>query len=274
MPNPHIRTQMTEIRFTAEMVKDKLKVLKPSKASGPDNIHPRILKECADELSVPLSEIFNASMTTGIVPTAWRQAKVTAVFKKGNKNMASNYRPISLTCIPSKIIESLIRDHIIKYMSSQSLFSQKQFGFMKRRSTVLQLIHVMEKWVAALDAKDDIIVAYLDFQKAFDKVPHRRLIYKLNQYKLWSPLITWIQNFLSGRTLQAVVNGESSLVKAITSGIPQGSVLGPTLFAVYVNEIPDIVRSEVYLFADDTKLFHPREPEPTAERHRCTSSLD
>jgi hypothetical protein len=171
-----------DIEITQESVHKLLRDLNPNKSPGPDQIHPRILKECARELSQPLVELFNLSLTTAQMPDLWKKAKVTALHKKGKRSLPSNYRPISLTCILCKVMESVIRSSMVSHMLANDLLAKTQFGFISGRSTLLQLLHVMEKWTTYLENGNDIIVAYLDFQKAFDTVPHRRLLHKVEAY--------------------------------------------------------------------------------------------
>ena len=185
----------------------------------------------------------------------WKRARVSAIYKKGKKSYPGNYRPVSLTSIVCKIMESIVREHIINYMQVNNLFSPNQYGFITGRSTVLQLLTVLDKWSEALDTQLSVDCIYMDFQKAFDTVPHRRLIGKLKSYNINEAIIGWIENFITGRTQQVVIGEECSGWMPVTSGIPQGSVLGPMLFVIYVNDLPETVRSDVYLFADDTKIF-------------------
>jgi retron-type reverse transcriptase len=152
-------------------------------------------------------------------------------------------------------MEKLIRTHIIQHMKVNDLFSNKQYGFIAGRSTALQLLEVIDKWSEPLDEGLDIDCIYTDFQKAFDKVPHKRLIKKIENYGITNPILSWIQDFLTRRYQQVSINGETSNQKEVTSGIPQGSVLGPILFVIYINDLPEAVESAAYLFADDTKIF-------------------
>ena len=243
------------MEMNREDIRKKLTSLNPNKSSGPDGVHPRILKEVANEIADPLMKIFQRSIHESKLPRIWKSATVTAIHKKGSTSSPGNYRPISLTCIPCKILESLVRDSIMRHMKGKNLFSARQFGFINGRSTMLQLLHVMEKWSAELDEGNNITVAYLDFQKAFDTVPHRRLLLKLKTYGIQGNCLSWIEDFLSSRYQTVTINGEKSQPRDVTSGIPQGSVLGPTLFTIFINELPSIVESLVYLFADDTKIF-------------------
>jgi hypothetical protein len=152
---------------------------------------------------------------------------------------------------------SVIKDTIMEHLRINNMLSEKQYGFISGRSTVLQLLTVLEKWLLTLDKGGMIDVIYCDFMKAFDKVPHKRLIKKLTAYGIEGNLLNWIQSFLTGRQQQVVINGIISKPTDVTSGIPQGSVLGPLLFIIYINDLPDVISSgsEIFLFADDTKLF-------------------
>ena len=243
------------IEIDVHDVAKRLRSLNPGKSCGPDDIHPRILKELADEISLPLTHIFSLSLETSTLPEIWKKANVTAIFKKGDKKEPGNYRPVSLTCIPCKMLESIVRDKVMEYMKQHKLFSKQQFGFINGRSTTLQLLHVLNKWTEIIDNGGNITVAYMDFMKAFDKVPHRRLIAKMESYGINGQILRWVEAFLNERQQRTMVNGIKSSWREVTSGIPQGSVLGPLLFVVYINDLPDCVTSSIYLFADDTKLF-------------------
>ncbi len=243
--------------ITKDEVTKKLKNLKVNKSPGPDSMHPRVLQETAEELSVPLTIIFNHSLRLGRVPTKWKEALITAIFKKGSKSLPGNYRPVSLTAMVCKVMESILRDRIVQHMVRNSLFSSKQFGFINGRSTVLQLLYVLDIWTEILDDEGSIDAIYCDYMKAFDKVPHKRLLHKLKSYGIENSILSWIESFLWNRTQQVAVNGTRSDAREVTSGIPQGSVLGPILFVIYINDLPEIVdeKTHIFLFADDTKVF-------------------
>lgn len=139
-------------------------------------MHPRLLKELHNELAKPLEIIFNKSLQERSVPSIWKKAKISAIYKKGDKSSAGNYRPVSLTSIISKVMERILRDHITKHMDTNKLFTNQQYGFRTGRSTALQLLNVLNEWVEALDQGYTVNRVYMDFQKAFDKVPHKRLL--------------------------------------------------------------------------------------------------
>lgn len=255
LDDPDIEHTMPALIITEEMVQKRLHELNISKSPGPDGIHPRILHDLSEVLCKPVKLIFEHCISTSTLPDEWREGCITAIFKKGSRKSASNYRPVSLTCILCKQLETFVRDHVVDHMRKNSLFSNKQFGFISGRSTSLQLLHVLERWTQILDAGGSLDCIYLDFMKAFDKVPHRRLIYKLQHYGISNSIIQWIESFLSDRKQRVRVMNSFSEYTPVTSGIPQGSVLGPILFVVYINDLPDKLNSECYMFADDTKVY-------------------
>lgn len=206
-------------------------------------------------MKVPLSIIFEKSLNEGVLPQIWKCANVTAIFKSGSKSKPSNYRPISLTSVPGKIMERIIRNALVDHMTQNKLFNDAQHGFIAGRSCVTQLLEFLEDVTEALDNGFEVDVIYLDFAKAFDKVPHRRLLRKIEAYGVKGKLLVWIREFLNDRKQRVMVNGSYSEWEKITSGIPQGSVLGPILFLIYINDLPDVLRCLLKLFADDAKLY-------------------
>jgi hypothetical protein len=243
------------VSVRANDIEKKLKSLDPNKAMGPDGIHPRVLKNTAASLCTPLQMIFQHSLDTASLPSVWKEANVTALYKKGNKQVPNNYRPVSLTAVPCKILESFVREVLVTHMRDNNLFSEFQYGFRERRSTTLQLLHTVEDWMRSIDRGETIDACYLDLMKAFDSVPHKRLIVKLKSYGVEGRLLQWIENFLRNRTQQVFVEGKHSSAAQVLSGVPQGSVVGPTLFIIYINDMPDMVNSTIRLYADDAKLY-------------------
>ena len=200
--------------------------------------------------------LFINSLVCGELPKEWKQGKISAIYKKWSRKVAGNYRPVSLTSIVCKCLEICVRNHIVSHMKKNNLFSPQQFGFIRGRSTVLQLLNVMNLWTSALDRDETIDTIYLDFLKAFDTVPHRRLLGKIKSFGITGHTPRWVQAFLTDRIQQVHVNGAHSEWANVTSGIPQGSVLGPILFVLYINDLPSTINSNVYMFADDTKIFN------------------
>lgn len=246
---------LTDVRVSTQSVQAKLLALKPSCAPGPDDIHPRVLRELSHTLARPLSLLFRRSLDTETLPAAWKQGVVVPIHKKGDKQLPENYRPVSLTSVPCKVLESLIRDELMRHLDSHGLLSEHQHGFRPRRSCSTQLLEALDDWTRMMDRKIPVDVVYLDFRKAFDLVPHKRLLFKLHRCGVSGKLLSWIEAFLSGRTQQVTIGGCRSNSVPVTSGVPQGSVLGPLLFLLYVNDLPEAVSCSVKLFADDAKLF-------------------
>ena len=246
---------LTHINFPEDKILKKLQELKQDKSPGPDNILPKALKEVATCITRPLQIIFETSFKENSLPEIWKLGQISAIHKKGSKSLCSNYRPITLSCILCKIMESIIREKIIEHMNTNKLFSKQQYGFIPGRSTMLQLLHVIDQWNDALDKGDAVEVAYLDFQKAFDKVPHKRLLSKVKHYKIEGSTLAWLEKFLTTRQQRVKVKDGTSATYPVTSGIPQGSVLGPILFVIFINDLPNDIKTNVYMFADDTKLF-------------------
>jgi len=248
-------TDIGYLEITQEDVEKKLLNLRDDKAPGPDGLHPKALKELASVLGVPLAILFNKSLQEGVLPEDWKCANVISVFKKGLKTEAGNYRPVSLTSVPCKVMESVLRDKMLKHLDANDLLSHNQHGFTRKRSCLTNLLETLEEWTQALDEGYGVDAIFLDYQKAFDTVPHQRLINKLKGYGIGGLLLKWIHDFLTNRKMRVVLNGHKTDWAAVLSGVPQGSVLGPLLFFIYVNEIPDIIESSVKMFADDTKLW-------------------
>lgn len=254
---PHCTTDseniLDKIVITENQVLRRLKLLNPNKSQGPDGIHPRLLKEASSELASPLTILFNRSINEMTIPKEWKDGNVCPIFKKGNKSSASNYRPVSLTSVVCKLMESIVRDSIIEHMSLK--FTDCQHGFLNGRSCVTQLLECLNEWTSFLDKGQAVDVIYLDFAKAFDCVPHQRLLSKLKGYGIEGQSLGWIKDFLENRRQRVIINGEASGWRHVTSGIPQGSVLGPVLFICYVNDMPEVVSGLIKIFADDTKIY-------------------
>ncbi len=258
IPDPEPKHQgdnFSSMEVTKEEVMKKLRELNPTKSPGPDGIHPKVLRETANVIAYPLSLVFNKSLSEGVVPEEWKIANVTAIFKKGNVTSAGNYRPVSLTSIVCKLLESLIRDQVMKFLDDNNLLSNDQHGFRSGRSCVTQLLEIMETWTSLLEDGGGIDVVYLDFRKAFDSVPHQRLLRKVKAHGIDGDLLKWVESFLTGRKQRVNIHGKFSSWADVHSGIPQGSVLGPILFVIFINDLPDAVGSYVKIFADDTKVF-------------------
>ncbi|KAI8493297.1 hypothetical protein Bbelb_293010 [Branchiostoma belcheri] len=226
-----------------------------SDTSGPDQIPPWFLKFTASEIAPVLTNIFQHSLNTADIPKDWRDANICAIFKKGDRAVPSNYRPVSLTCISCKLLEHIIHSQIMKHLESYSILTDYQHGFRAKRSTETQLILTVHDIAGALNSKRQVDLAILDFTKAFDKVPHGRLISKLEYYGIQGPTLNWLKAFLTNREQTVVVEGKATAPVKVASGVPQGTVLGPLLFLLYINDLPDQLDSNVRLFADDCLLY-------------------
>ena len=251
---PLITNKLTSFTFNEKKVEKILQQLDPKKAPGLDQLHPRILKETAKVIAHPITLIFRKSQAAGILPTQWLMAAITPIFKKGNRSDPSNYRPVSLTCILCKIMEKLVVEQTIAHAKANLLLNPNQHGFTSGKSVTTNHLEVFNKWTEALMHDLPVDILFLDYSKAFDTVPHARLIKQVESFGITGEALAWIKAFLSGRQQQVIANKQHSSWKPVRSGVPQGSVLGPVLFSLFVNDVPTITDNKVTMFADDTKL--------------------
>lgn len=253
-PSPH--PAMDNITVTENGVCKLLRNLNIHKASGPDEIPTRLIKEQAENLAPIFTTFFQASITQGKLPSDWKEANVVPIFKKGEKCKAANYRPVSLTVVICKILEHIICSSISKHLEKHGILTDAQHGFRKNRSCESQLILTVQDLAKSMDLGKQTDLILLDFSKAFDKVPHERLLYKAMYYGVRGSTLQWIRDFLSGRNQRVIVDGKSSNNAPVQSGVPQGSVLGPLMFLLFINDLPEYVhQSNVRLFADDCVLY-------------------
>ena len=231
-----------------------LKSLNVSKACGTDGASPRLLKECHIELAPSLTRFFNYSLSRGTLPIDWKTANVVPIFKSGEQTPVDNYRPVSLTGVIVKSLERLIHNHIMGFLSDSKLLCDNQHSFRLLRSCVTKLLQVVHEWLRILEERGSVDAIFLDFAKAFDKVSHPHLLLKLQHHRIKGQLMEWISDFLTTRRQRVVIDGHSSSCSEVTSGVPQGSILGPLLFLVYINDFPLAVKCNCGLFADDSIL--------------------
>jgi len=247
--------EIHQIYIHPEGVAQLLHNLKPYKAAGPDNLPSYFLKEVAKEIAPSLCLIFQASLDQGVLPDIWKSASVVPIYKKGKKEDPSNYRPVSLTCICSKILEHVIYSCIFEHLDRHQILTEQQHGFRQHRSCVTQLISTIHDFAQCLNDKRQCDVLLLDFCKAFDKVPFSRLFYKLYHYGIRGTLLIWIKNFLSNRSQRVILDNKQSSPTDVLSGVPQGTVLAPLLFLIFINDISVNVQSKIRLYADDVVLY-------------------
>ena len=246
---------MPDIVINVDGVCKMLHKLKDHKAPGPDGIPAVVLKKLTSTVAPSLCTIFRRSYSTSKVPKDWLRANVAPVFKKGDRTDPENYRAISLTCISCKMMEHIIASKLMRHGTNNDILYPLQHGFREKRSCELQLLGFVNDLLDSLDAGKETDVIVTDFSKAFDKVGHQRLLHKLDFYGVRGLTKKWISSFLSNRTQRVVLEGSSSTEVEVSSGVPQGSVLGPCLFLFYINALPDNMISSVRLFADDTIMY-------------------
>jgi len=247
--------EMPAIEFHTAGISKLLCELNPHKACGPDNIKPLVLKTLHMQIAPILQLIYQRSYETGAVPQEWKSAFITPIFKKGTRSNAGNYRPVSLTCVASKVMEHVIVSCLMKHFERHSTLHPRQHGFRTKRSCDSQLIEFTHDLFSGVHDGEQMDVIIMDFAKAFDKVPHNRLLLKLERYGVVGRTLSWIAAFLENRTQQVVVDGATSEQGSVSSGVPQGSVIAPALFLAFINDLPDSISSEVRLFADDTVVY-------------------
>ncbi len=245
-------TLMSRLIVTEDEIIRHMLKLNPHKSIGPDNIHPQVLHE-VPALAKPLLILFEQSLRTGVLPQSWTEANICAIFKKGKRTDPNNYRPISLTSHVAKLLERIIMSRLTSFCKTHNIISQSQHGFQSGSSCLTNLLECLNDWTVPRTSTD---VIYTDFSKAFDSVPHRRLIHKLKLYGIRGELLIWLSAFLTERHQRVVVNGSASPPTKVISGVPQGTILGPILFLLYINDMPDYIHScKLKLFADDAKLY-------------------
>ena len=251
--------RLTDAYVSKSLVADKIKALKTRKSTGPDNISPKLLKLAGDAIVPSLLSLFRLSLNTSRVFTSWKTARLTPVYKKDDETDCSNYRPISLLSVPSKILESVVNDTIVRHVyKANNLVTDKQWAYRAGFSTELLLTYLTETWRKAVDEGLVVAVAFIDFKKAFDSVSHTILEMKLERdFGISGPLLDWLKSYVKERQQFTAVNGSTSEMIPISFGIPQGSVLGPTLFTLHErSSVLCVFRIRLYVCRRHNGLLH------------------
>ena len=260
------------LHISYKIVQEEINNLNVNKSCGPDEAHPRMLIELVDDIiSKPISELLNRTMEDGHLPIDWRKAYVSPIYIKAAINVAAN--PASHTSTVCEIMEKFVKVMVLGHLTNHDLLSPRQYGFISGRSTVTQLLCYLEECIEIIVGKVSWILFIWIVAKAFDTVPHQRLINELNSYSIIGNILNWITSFLSNRSQIVRVNGAHSKSSQVISGIPQGSVLGPILFVIYINDLSDAVNSSKFLFADDTKILRQITTRHDNERFRLVRGL-
>ena len=248
---------LSNITVTVKDIATRIRNLDSTKATGPDDIPVIVLKNICPEISPLLAKLFNRCLKERCFPDSWKMSSVCPVFKNaGDRCSPSQYRPISLLSVMSKLFESVINKAVISHLDRNKLLSDNQYGFRSSRSTADILTVITHRVSEALDKGRETRTVALDISKAFDRVWHKGLLHKLSSYGISGDVLAIIKSFLSDRSLRVVVNGQTSEAHKINAGVPQGSLLGPTLFLLFINDLPDhIITSFVDIYADDTTMY-------------------
>jgi hypothetical protein len=252
--SPH---KLSYIYFTPSLVRRAIKRLSARTKGGPDGIPASFFINCCEEICNPLSMLFSVCFDNSIIPSVWLMSFITPIYKKGIAADANNYRPIALTATMCKLVETIIKNQIVSFLADKGILSKHQHAFINKHSTASNLLSCVRDWLVGLKSHSQTDVVYIDFSRAFDSIVHSKLLYKLELYGITGHLLKWISAFLSNRLQCVVVDYCYSSVCDVTSGVPQGSVLGPILFLIYINDIDCACcgNTVLQLFADDAKLY-------------------
>jgi len=257
LPNLNLSTDLllNDVNFSPVDITNHINKLNINKAHGHDGIPARIIKICGDSIADPLSIIFKKCLSEGCFPLKWKKANVIPIHKKNEKNLFQNYRPVSLLPICAKLFEKIIFDNLYTYIFGNNFISNKQSGYRRGDSTVKQLVSITHEIYKAFDDGKELRAVFLDISKAFDKVWAEGLIFKLKKLGIGGQMIAILSSFLKDRKQRVTMDGVCSDWADIESGVPQGSILGPILFLVYIDDLINEVSSDIRIFADDTFIF-------------------
>ena len=245
---------MLNIVVSHEDVRKVLLSIPSNKACGPDNVSARIIKECVEELTAPITMLCRMSFEQGVFPTVWKQANVVPIHKNGDRTNPKNYRSISLLPLFGRVLEKLACDALMLHV--RPVLSDAQHGFLTGRSCITNLAtYLHHAWLSMSEGYQTDVI-YTDFSAAFQSVNHKLLLHKLqNSFNVNGCALDWFVSYLSGRTQRVVLNGKTSDWTSVLSGTPEGGVISPLLFCLYVNDLPSIIRSHCVMYADDFKTF-------------------
>ena len=247
---------LEDITFTIDDVKKAIDDIPSSAAPGPDKLPALVLKQCKEQLALPIYNIWRKSLDTGDIPEILKNQGIVPIFKKGNKSCPANYRPVSLTSHLIKLFERILRAKLVAYIEENNILTNQQHGFRPHRSCLTQLLIHIDNILSIIEKDENADVIYLDFAKAFDKVDHKILLCKMKNMGIQGKIYTWIKSFLSNRMQHVIVDGETSETANVESGVPQGTVLGPILFLLFINDITTAIHfADIFIFADDSKLI-------------------
>ena len=233
-----------------------IKKLKVNSAPGPDLITAYFLKNTVANIAKPLSMMYNICLDEGFVPSEWKVAHIIPIYKKGDVQCPSNYRPVSLTSVLCKVLERVIREQIMSYLFETNRIPRNQHGFLPRKSTVTNLLECLEDWSLNFDRGVQTDIIYLDYSKCFDTVVHSKLLHKLSKYGFKGVALGWLENFLMNRIQSVKVGNTVSPSRYVTSGVPQGTVIGPLMFICFSADLNSVIeKCTTSMYADDTKIY-------------------